>query len=122
LLDGDITLAGLAAVVGAVLPENAIVIDESVTSGRDMMAATKGASLHDWRGQPPRLDWVAMPLAAGAAVACPDRRVVCLTADDTGMYTLQALWTLGREASRSRPRFSRTVIMQSSIGSFLIWE
>src|ERR1700740_2740983 len=38
-----------------------------------------------------------MPLAVGAAVACPERRVLCLTADGSGMYTLQALWTMARE-------------------------
>jgi acetolactate synthase-1/2/3 large subunit len=40
---------------------------------------------------------IAMPLAVGAAVACPDRRVLCLTADGSGMYTPQALWTMARE-------------------------
>jgi acetolactate synthase-1/2/3 large subunit len=38
-----------------------------------------------------------MPMAIGAAVACPDRRVLCLSADGSGMYTLQALWTMARE-------------------------
>jgi len=38
-----------------------------------------------------------MPLATGAAVACPDRKVLCLEADGSGMYTLQALWTQARE-------------------------
>ncbi|MGA7378837.1 MAG: thiamine pyrophosphate-dependent enzyme, partial [Candidatus Sulfotelmatobacter sp.] len=40
---------------------------------------------------------IALPLAVGAAVASPDRRVLCLTADGSGMYTLQALWTMARE-------------------------
>ena len=47
---GEITLPGLAAVVGALLPENAIVVDESMTSGRGLMASTKGAPPHDWVG------------------------------------------------------------------------
>ena len=38
-----------------------------------------------------------MPLATGAAVACPDRRVLCLEADGSAMYTLQSLWTQARE-------------------------
>jgi len=97
LPDGDITLPGLAAVVGALLPENAIVVDESMTSGRGMMAATKGAPPHDWLGNTGGSIGIAMPLAVGAAVACPDRRVLCLTADGSGMYTLQALWTMARE-------------------------
>jgi len=97
LPDGEITLSGLAAVIGALLPENAIVVDESMTSGRGMMAATRGAPPHDWLGNTGGSIGIAMPLAVGAAVACADRRVLCLTADGSGMYTLQALWTMARE-------------------------
>lgn len=97
LPEGDITLPGLAAVVGFLLPENAIVVDESMTSGRGMMAATKGAPPHDWLGNTGGSIGIAMPLAVGAAVACPSRKVLCLTADGSGMYTLQALWTMARE-------------------------
>jgi acetolactate synthase-1/2/3 large subunit len=94
---GAITLPGLAAAVGALLPENAIVVDESMTSGRGMMAATSAGPPHDWLGNTGGSIGIAMPLAVGAAVACPDRRVLCLTADGSGMYTLQALWTMARE-------------------------
>lgn len=94
---GSITLPGLAAAVGALLPENAIVVDESMTSGRGLMAATKGAPPHDWLGNTGGSIGIALPMAVGAAVACPDRKVLCLTADGSGMYTLQALWTMARE-------------------------
>jgi acetolactate synthase-1/2/3 large subunit len=94
---GGITLAGLAAAVGAILPENAIVIDESMTSGRGLMAATKGAPPHEWLGNTGGAIGIALPLAVGAAVASPDRPVLCLTADGSGMYTAQALWTMARE-------------------------
>jgi acetolactate synthase-1/2/3 large subunit len=94
---GEITLSDLAAAVGALLPENAIVVDESMTSGRGMMAATRGAPPHDWLGNTGGSIGIALPLAVGAAVACPDRRVLCLTADGSAMYTLQALWTMARE-------------------------
>jgi len=94
---GETNLPGLAAVVGALLPENAIVVDESMTSGRGLMAATKGAPPHDWLGNTGGSIGIALPLAVGAAVACPDRRVLCLTADGSAMYTLQALWTMARE-------------------------
>jgi acetolactate synthase-1/2/3 large subunit len=94
---GPITLPGLAAAVGALLPENAIVVDESMTSGRGLMAATRGAPPHDWLGNTGGSIGIALPLAVGAAVACPDRRVLCLTADGSGMYTPQALWTMARE-------------------------
>ena len=94
---GEITLPGLAAAVAALLPENAIVIDESMTSGRGLMAATKGAPPHEWLGNTGGSIGIALPLAVGAALACPDRRVLCLTADGSGMYTAQALWTMVRE-------------------------
>jgi len=94
---GEITLPGLAAAVGALLPENTIVVDESMTSGRGIMAATKGAPPHEWLGNTGGSIGIALPLAVGAAVACPDRRVLCLTADGSGMYTAQALWTMARE-------------------------
>ncbi|MFZ0644947.1 MAG: acetolactate synthase large subunit [Candidatus Acidiferrales bacterium] len=94
---GEITLAGLATAVAAVLPENAIVVDEAMTSGRGLMAATLGAPPHDWLGNTGGSIGIALPLAVGAAVASPDRRVLCLTADGSGMYTLQALWTMARE-------------------------
>jgi acetolactate synthase I/II/III large subunit len=97
LPSGGITLAGLAAAVGALLPENTIVVDESMTSGRGLMAATWGAPPHDWLGNTGGSIGIAMPLAVGAAVACPGRRVLCLTADGSGMYTPQALWTMARE-------------------------
>ena len=94
---GEITLPGLAAALGALLPENAIVVDESMTSGRGLMAATKGAPPHDWLGNTGGSIGIALPLAVGAAVARPDCRVLCLTADGSAMYTLQALWTMARE-------------------------
>jgi acetolactate synthase I/II/III large subunit len=94
---GPITLTGLAAAVGALLPENAIVVDESMTSGRGMMAATKGVLPHDWLGNTGGSIGISLPLAVGAAVACPEQKLLCLTADGSAMYTLQALWTMARE-------------------------
>jgi acetolactate synthase I/II/III large subunit len=98
LPSGEITLPGLSAVIGALLPENAIVVDESMTSGRGLMAATRGSPPHDWLGNTGGSIGIALPLAVGAAVACPKRKVLCLTADGSAMYTLQALWTMAREA------------------------
>ena len=94
---GEISLPGLAAAVGTLLPENTIVVDESMTSGRGLMATTKGAPPHDWLTNTGGSIGIALPLAVGAAVACPDRRVLCLSADGSGMYTPQALWTMARE-------------------------
>jgi acetolactate synthase-1/2/3 large subunit len=61
------------------------------------MAATKNAPPHDWLANTGGSIGIAMPLAVGAAVACPNRKVLCLSADGSGMYTLQALWTMARE-------------------------
>jgi acetolactate synthase I/II/III large subunit len=98
--DGGITLPGLSAAVGALLPENAVVVDESMTSGRGLMAATKGAPPHEWLGNTGGSIGIALPLAVGAAIASPDRHVLCLTADGSAMYTAQALWTMAREGLR----------------------
>ena len=94
---GEIALPGIAAAIGALLPENTIVVDESMTSGRGLMAATKASPPHEWLGNTGGSIGIALPLAVGAAVACPDRRVLCLTADGSAMYTAQALWTMARE-------------------------
>src|SRR5215471_2581616 len=95
---GEISLPALATAVAAFLPESAIVVDESMTSGRGMMAATKDCPPHDWLANTGGSIGIALPLAVGAAVACPDRRVLCLSADGSGMYTAQALWTMTRES------------------------
>jgi acetolactate synthase-1/2/3 large subunit len=94
---GEITVLGLAQAVGALLPENAVVVDESITSGRGMLAATAGAPPHDWLVNTGGSIGIGLPLAVGAAVACPQRPVLCLEADGSAMYTLQALWTTARE-------------------------
>ncbi|MDH3473938.1 MAG: acetolactate synthase large subunit, partial [Rhodospirillales bacterium] len=94
---GALTLDSIAAAIGAILPENAIVADESVTTGRGFYPLTAGAPAHDWLQNRGGSIGLGMPLATGAAVACPDRKVVCLEGDGSGMYTLQALWTQARE-------------------------
>lgn len=94
---GTITLPGLAAAIAAALPENAVVVDESMTSGRGLMEATTRIGPHDWLVNTGGSIGIAMPLAVGAAVACAERRVLCLSADGSGMYTSQALWTMARE-------------------------
>jgi acetolactate synthase-1/2/3 large subunit len=94
---GEITLPGVSAVIGALIPENTILIEESMTSGRGLMPATCTAPRHEWLGNTGGSIGIALPLALGAAIAEPKRRVLCLTADGSAMYTLQALWTMARE-------------------------
>ncbi|MDA0224752.1 MAG: acetolactate synthase large subunit [Proteobacteria bacterium] len=79
------------------IPENAIVMEDAVTSGRALFAPTFGAAPNDWMQNTGGAIGVGLPAATGAAIACPDRKVICLQADGAGMYTLQALWTQGRE-------------------------
>jgi acetolactate synthase-1/2/3 large subunit len=94
---GEFTLSGIAAVIADCLPENGIVVDESVTSGRGLIAATRSSAPHDWITNTGGSIGFAMPVAIGAAVACPGRKVLCLEGDGSGMYTNQALWTMARE-------------------------
>jgi acetolactate synthase-1/2/3 large subunit len=94
---GKITSEAIAAMLGALLPEGAIVCDESVTTGRGFFPQTRAAPPHDWLQITGGAIGLGMPLATGAAVACPERKVINLEADGSGMYTLQALWTQARE-------------------------
>ncbi|MEU1273095.1 acetolactate synthase large subunit [Streptomyces sp. NPDC005799] len=94
---GELTGETVAAAVGALLPEAAIVVDEANTSGLWLPAATGGAPPHDWLTLTGGAIGQGLPLAVGAAIACPDRPVVCLEADGSAMYTPQALWTMARE-------------------------
>jgi acetolactate synthase I/II/III large subunit len=97
LPNGELTIDSLAASVGALLPENAIVVDEGITSGRGVPAMTRGAPPHDWLQITGGSIGIGPPLAVGAAVACSDRPVVALQADGSSMYTIQGLWTQARE-------------------------
>jgi acetolactate synthase-1/2/3 large subunit len=94
---GSLTTESLAAAIGAVLPEGAIVVDEGNTSGLSVSGATAGAPPHDWLTLTGGAIGIGLPAATGAAVAAPDRPVLCLQADGSAMYTLQALWTQARE-------------------------
>jgi acetolactate synthase-1/2/3 large subunit len=94
---GAVTAETLAAAVGATLPEGAIVVDEGNTSGLFVPAATAGAPRHDWLTLTGGAIGIGLPMATGAAVAAPERPVLCLQADGSAMYTLQALWTQARE-------------------------
>ncbi|HEX9775198.1 MAG TPA: acetolactate synthase large subunit [Actinomycetota bacterium] len=97
LPDGDLTAETAFQAIGALLPEGAIVSDEANTSGLFAPAATAGAPAHDWLTLTGGSIGQGLPVAVGAAVACPDRRVVALEADGSALYTLQSWWTMARE-------------------------
>lgn len=94
---GPLTVESAAAVVGALLPEGVIVVDEALTSGIGLPGATVGAPRHDWLALTGGSIGYGLPAAIGAAVACPNRPVWCLQADGSAMYTISALWTHARE-------------------------
>ena len=87
----------IGQVIARLLPEGAIVSDEAATSGLGPAIALATAAPHDVLSLTGGAIGQGLPLAAGAAVACPDRKVVCLHGDGGAMYTLQALWTMARE-------------------------
>jgi len=94
---GPLDAQSMAAVVGATLPEGAIVVDEANTSGLFLPAATASAPEHDWLTLTGGAIGQGLPVATGAAIACPDRPVLCLESDGSAMYTISALWTQARE-------------------------
>ena len=97
LPQGALTADAVARSVVAQLPEQAIVCDESVSSGRDFFALSWHAAPHDYLQITGGAIGCGLPLATGAALAAPGRKVVTLQADGSAMYTLQALWTQARE-------------------------
>jgi len=97
LATGAINAATLAQSLGSLIPENAIVVDEGVSTGRGFFPATRNAHPHTWLQNMGGSIGIGMPMATGAAVACPNRPVLNLEADGSAMYTLQALWTQARE-------------------------
>ena len=96
--EGAVTPEAISLSLGALLPENAIVIDEAVSSGRAFFPPTRQARPHTWLQNMGGSIGLGLPMATGAALAAPDRKTVCLQADGSGMYTLQALWTMARES------------------------
>ncbi|BBX63679.1 putative acetolactate synthase large subunit IlvX [Mycobacterium saskatchewanense] len=94
---GALTSAAAAGVIGALLPQGAIVVDESNTSGLLLPQATAGSPAHDWLTLTGGAIGYGIPAAVGAAVAAPDRPVLCLESDGSAMYTISGLWTQARE-------------------------
>jgi acetolactate synthase-1/2/3 large subunit len=85
-------------VIAHFLPVGAIISDEGATAGGGMHRFAATIEPHDHLSLTGGAIGQGLPLATGAAVACPDRKVVCLQGDGSGMYTLQALWTQARES------------------------
>ncbi len=95
---GPINSATIGAAFAAVAPENCIVMEEGATSGFNFFVHTGGAPTHTYLSLTGGSIGQGLPCATGAAIASPDRKVICLQADGGGLYTLQALWTNARES------------------------
>lgn len=95
--EGKLNPMEIGKAVAEMMPENAIVSDEAATAGLFLYPVTAGAARHDWLTLTGGAIGQGLPAAVGAAVACPDRKVIALQADGSGMYTVQALWTMARE-------------------------
>jgi acetolactate synthase-1/2/3 large subunit len=94
---GKVTSEGIGAVLGACIPDNAIVVDESISVGRGFFPPTIGARRHDWMNSMGGSLGYALPASIGAAIAAPDRKVLAVTGDGSAMYSLQSMWTIARE-------------------------
>jgi acetolactate synthase I/II/III large subunit len=97
LAKGELNAVSLAQSLANMLPENAIVVDEGATTGIPCYPVTATAAQHDWLCLTGGSIGYGLPCAVGAAIACPERKVICLEGDGSAMYTIQALWTMARE-------------------------
>jgi acetolactate synthase-1/2/3 large subunit len=94
---GAVTPEKFARSLAALMPDNAIIIDEAISFGRGFFPYTFAAPKHDWIQLMGGAIGAGIPMAVGAAIAAPDRRVIALQADGSAMYTLAGLWTQARE-------------------------
>lgn len=93
---GNLSADKIWAAVTALMPEHTIVSDEGVTASRQAATWTAGAPPHDWLHITGGAIGQGLPVATGAAIACPDRQVLAMQADGSALYTLQSLWTQAR--------------------------
>ncbi|MEL6859536.1 MAG: acetolactate synthase large subunit, partial [Pseudomonadota bacterium] len=96
---GDLTAQSVGQSLARHMPENALVSDDGVSNGLLSYLPTMTAQPHDWMMLTGGAIGQGMPLALGAAIAAPDRKVICLSGDGAGMYTNQALWSMAREGA-----------------------
>ena len=97
LPSGPLNEDAIAVIVARMLPEHAIICDEALTSARRLFSLSEFSAPHDYLMNTGGSIGIGIPLATGAAIACPDRKVIALQADGSGMYTVQGLWTQARE-------------------------
>jgi len=96
-LHGALNPFSMGAIIARLMPDNAILSDDSLTAGGGLQASLKHGPLHDWLVLTGGAIGDAPPMALGAGLACPDRKVIAVTGDGAAMYSLPALWTMARE-------------------------
>jgi acetolactate synthase I/II/III large subunit len=96
-VDGALTPDGMGRVIARFMPDNAIVSDDSLTAGPGLQAHLPRGAVHDWLLLTGGAIGDAMPMAVGASLAAPDRKVIAVSGDGAAMYSLQSLWTMARE-------------------------
>ncbi|NND13296.1 MAG: acetolactate synthase large subunit [Acidimicrobiia bacterium] len=95
---GELTVEAIGQSMSLLMPDDTILVDEAITASSQLFEETRHARRHDYLLAPSGgAIGNGLPLALGAAVACPDRKVVGLQGDGSGMYTPQALWSIARE-------------------------
>ncbi len=92
-LDAD----SMGAIIARLMPDNAILSDDSLTAGMGLQRSLKHGARHDWLVLTGGAIGDAPPMAVGAALACPERKVIAVSGDGAAMYSLQSLWTMARE-------------------------
>ena len=97
LATGTLSSETVARAFTELMPTDAVVVDESATAGFLTYPLSETAEPHDWLSLTGGSIGQALPNSIGAAVACPDRKVICLQGDGGAMYTIQSLWTMARE-------------------------
>ncbi|NLY65197.1 MAG: acetolactate synthase large subunit [Alcaligenaceae bacterium] len=95
--EGALNPEKIAATVARILPENAIVSVEGGTCGYPFYAASAAAARHTTLTNTGGAIGQGLPVAMGAAIACPDRTVLALLSDGSTQYTIQTLWTMAHE-------------------------
>ena len=97
LPSGDLNAQSISMTLAHWIPQNAIVVDEAITTGLFIFPTTATAKQHDWLNLTGGSIGWGLPAGVGAAIACPNRKVICLEGDGSAMYTIQSLWTMARE-------------------------
>jgi acetolactate synthase-1/2/3 large subunit len=122
----QLTDDAVAVIVAHKIPENAVICEEAITSGRRFFALSAFAAPHDFISPTGGSIGDGIPLATGAAIGCPDRKVINLQADGSAMYTVQGFGpiTWGSPPSGQMLNECSISMIPQSIGSPLraVWE